>query len=107
QANRAFRAYLARQPDDAQILAMLASAMMRLDPSPAGLAAAEQQADHSLAMHPTAEGYGTRGQIYMAQRRFEKAIQDFKTVVQMEPNTRYTYVLLSQCYASAGKPDLA
>ncbi len=80
---------------------------MRKDPSPAGLAAAERQVNQAIETQPTAEGYRTRGQIHMAQRRFEPAIQDLKTAIQMDPDERYAYVLLSQCYASSGKPDMA
>ena len=107
EASRTLRAVLARQPDDAEVRAALANAMMRMDASPKGLAAAEQEADSALSARPFAEGYRTRGQIYTAQRRFDAAIQDYQTAIKMEPNTRYAYLLLSQCYASAGKPDLA
>jgi len=107
EATRSLNAVLARQPEDAEARAALANAMMRLDSSPMGLTAAEQQANECLRTRPIAEGYRTRGQIYTAQRRFQEAIQDYQTAIKMEPNTRYAYLLLSQCAASAGKPDMA
>lgn len=107
EANRALRAAIARQPDNARALAALAIVTMRLDPSPSGLTAAEQQADSALRADPDYAAYNTRGQIYMAERRFGPAIQDFRAALQFNPRARSTYLLLSQCYASSGQPDLA
>lgn len=106
-AYRALRTAITRQPNDAEARSALASVMMRLDPSPAGLAAAEQQVDTALNIRPSGDGYNTRGQIRMAQRRFADAIQDLTYAIKLQPRTKSTYLLLSQCYASAGKPDLA
>ncbi len=107
QADSAFRAVLAREPGNGQALTGLAKVMMRRDPSPAGLAAAEQQADRALQAGPTSEAYKARGQIRMTRRRFDTAIQDFNAALRLDPHGREPYVLLSQCYASAGRPDLA
>lgn len=43
----------------------------------------------------------------MTQRRWHEAIEDFKESITLAPEHRETYVLLSQCYASTGRPDLA
>lgn len=107
QAQRAFQAVLAHDPNDAQALTGLAGVLMRLDPSPVGLAAAEQQADAALRAEPTAIAYRTRGQIRMNRRQFSGAIEDLNHAISLEPKNRDSYVLLSQCYASAGKPELA
>lgn len=106
-ASRAFHAVLEREPENPQALTGLAKVMMRLDPSPGGLAAAEQQADRALKVGPFPEAYKARGQIRMNRRRFDEAIQDFKACIRLDPHGREPYVLLSQCYASMGRPDLA
>lgn len=107
QANRAFRAVLASEPNDPEVLAGLATVMMRMDPSTTGLTAAEQQADLSLQSSPTAGGYRARGQIHMAQHRFREAIEDFDSCLRFDPADKDIYVFLSQCYASEGQPELA
>src|SRR5262249_30750731 len=107
QADRAYRAVLAHQPNDPQALTGLAKVMMRMDPSPSGLDAAEHQADLALSAAPSAEAYNARGQIRMTQHRFGEAIRDFNACIALDPHNREYYVLLSQCYASAGRPDLA
>lgn len=107
QAERAYRAVLARTPSNPQAMAGLARVMMRRDPSPAGLTAAEKQAEEALSTSPSAETYSTRGQVRMTQRRWREAIQDFNESISLAPQHRETYVLLSQCYVSEGKPDLA
>jgi len=107
QADRALRAAIAQQPDNARARAALAIVTMRKDPSPAGLAAAEQQADSALRAGPDYATYKTRGQIYMAERRFQPAIKDFQAALRLNLRAESTYLLLSQCYASAGQPDRA
>lgn len=107
EASRAFRKVLEREPENPQALTGLAKVMMRSDPSPTGLAAAEQQAEKALRVEPSLEAYKARGQIRMAQRRFTEAIQDFNACIRLEPGSREPYVLLSQCYASVGRPDPA
>ena len=106
-ASRAFHAVLEREPENPQALTGLAKTMMRLDPSPTGLAAAEQEANRALHVRPFPEAYKARGQIRMTGRRFDEAIQDFNACIRLDPHGREPYVLLSQCYASAGRPDLA
>lgn len=107
QAKAAFQAVLTKEPNDPQALIGLAGVMLRQDPSPAGLAAAEQQADTALNVSPTALAYRVRGHIRMMRKHFPEAIADLNAAIRIEPKKRETYVLLSQCYASAGKPDLA
>ncbi len=107
QANRAFRAVLASNPDDPQALTGLAKTMMRMDPSPAGLAAAEEEANLALKVEPSVEAYKARGQIRMNRGHLNEAIKDFNACIKLDPRIREPYVLLSQCYASVGKPDLA
>ncbi len=106
-ARAAFTAALAIEPRDPQSLAGLAAVMMRLDSSPAGLAVAEREADAAVSAARSAMALRTRGEIYVMQRRLPEAIQDFNESIALEPNHRNTYVMLSQSYASAGKPDLA
>jgi Flp pilus assembly protein TadD len=107
QADRAYHVVLAREPDDPQARVGLALVMMRRDPSPAGLKMAEQQVEDVLHDSPSPSAYGARAQVRMTMRRFDEAIEDFNTALSLDPNNRDLYVLLSQCYASAGKPDLA
>ena len=107
QANTAFRRVLAQIPNDPQAMIGMAGVMMRMDPSAAGLAAAETQADAAIAVAPTALAYDVRGQIRMTEHHLSEAIQDLVASRSLEPNHRQTYVLLSQCYASAGKAELA
>lgn len=107
QANHAFRAILAREPNDPAALIGLTRVMIRLDPSPASLKAAEQQADAVVRNAPSAEAYRARGQVRMAQRRFGEAIKDLNASRALDPKVLDTYVFLSECYATDGKPDLA
>ena len=107
QADRAFRSVLAHTPDDPQALTGLAKTKMRLDPSPVGLAAAEQQADLAVQAAASLEAYKARGQIRMTRGRLPAAIEDFNACIRLDPAVREPYVLLSQCYASSGKPDMA
>jgi len=107
QANQAYRIVLAREPNDPQALTGLARVMMRMDPSPAGLAAAEKQADLAVQVAPSVESHKARGQIRMTRGRLQEAIEDFNACISLDPRVREPYVLLSQCYARAGKPDLA
>ncbi|MCW3098844.1 MAG: hypothetical protein JWL77_4462 [Chthonomonadaceae bacterium] len=107
EADRAFRKVLERESENPQALTGLAKVRMRSDPTPAGLTAAEQLAEKALQAEPSLEAYKARGQIRMAQRRFAAAIQDFNACIRLDPRSREPYVLLSQCYASSGRPDLA
>lgn len=68
---------------------------------------AEKQATEAIAAAPTAEAYSARGQVRMARRSFQAAISDLNAAVSLSPQSRELPVLLSQCYASAGRPDLA
>jgi Flp pilus assembly protein TadD len=107
QADRAYLTVLAHEPRNPQALTGLARTMMRMNPSPEGLVAAEQQADIAVQAMPSVESYKARGQIRMTRGRIREAIEDFEACVRLEPRAREPYVLLSQCYAVAGRPDLA
>jgi tetratricopeptide (TPR) repeat protein len=107
QADRAFHIVLAREPNDPHALVGLAKTTMRLDPSPAGLTAAEQETEAVLRVAPSADAYSARGQVRMTQLRLPEAINDFKASIALDPRARAPYVFLSQCYASTGRSDLA
>ena len=107
EAAAALKRVVAEHPDDAEAEAALGEVTLRLDPSPAGQAEAERLAQASLQSHPNARAYSTLGQIRMAQRRYDSAIEDLNMAIKMDPRSRANYLLLSQCYARAGKPDLA
>ncbi len=107
QAYTAFQIVLKQTPKDAHVLTSLADVMMRKDPSPTGLAAAEKQADAAISADPTAAAYYLRGFIRMTERHLPEALQDLNTSLKLDPKHRHTYVVLSQCYALAGKPDMA
>lgn len=107
EAKRALTQVVTKQPSDSDALAILSLVTMRMDSSPSGLKTAEDQADKAWKIHPTAEVYRSRCQIYMAQRRFKLAINDLNSAIRLEPFTHFPYLLLSQCYASIGKSDMA
>ncbi len=106
-ARKTFQIVLAHDPNDQQALSGLASVFMQLDPTVHGLATAETYATSALKFSPSALNYRIRGQIRQLQHNFTAAIDDLNTSIRLEPEHRATYVLLSQCYASAGKPELA
>jgi len=107
QAYTAFQIVLKQNPKDARALTGLADVMMRRDPSPNGLAAAERQADAAIAADPTAAAYYLRGFIRLTERHLPEALQDLNTSRKLDPRHQQTYVVLSECYALAGKPDMA
>ncbi|MCS6861085.1 MAG: tetratricopeptide repeat protein, partial [Abditibacteriales bacterium] len=107
EAKRALDRALAHRPNDPTILSLSALATMRLDASPTGLARAEKQINRAIALSPSAFAHKTRGRIYLAQRRYKEAVQEFKTALQMEPDADNAYVYLSQAYAHLGQTALA
>ncbi len=107
EAKKALQAVLALDPNDQEALTGLGGVLMQTDPSPSGLASAETYTTTALQSAPSAIAYRIRGQIRMMQRNFPGAIEDLNFSVRLEPEHRSTYVYLSQCYARAGKPDLA
>jgi tetratricopeptide (TPR) repeat protein len=107
QAEHAFEVVLAKRPDNPQAHMGMALVIMRRDPSTDGLKKAEEQAEAALRTVPSPAAYSTRAQVRMTMHRFEDAIPDLNAAINLEPDNRNLYVLLSQCYASAGKPELA
>lgn len=107
QAQNSLQRVIAENPTDPVALAALAGVSVRTDPSLAGLAGAEKLATRSIRSRPTAEGYSTRGQIRMTLGQYAGAIQDLKESIALDPDRRFVYLLLSQCYASSGQPRLA
>ena len=107
QAVTAFRAVLAQEPNSSVAHLGLAKALMRIDPSASGLKVAEQEADAAIIEDPSAEAFAARGQVRMTERRFPEAIKDLSASIALKPEARETYVMLSQCYASVGKPEMA
>ena len=48
-----------------------------------------------------------RGKIYMSQKYYNRAENDFKTAISFKNATFLSYVALGDCYSSQGKPERA
>lgn len=107
EAKRALERALSHRLDDPTILSLCALVNMRLDASPEGLARAEKQINRAIALSPSGFAHKTRGRIYLAQRRYKEAVQEFKTALKMQPDADNAYVYLSQAYAHLGQAALA
>src|SRR5207244_1694321 len=98
---------LAQNPDDPKALAGMAQITLQLDPSPAGLARAERQADRALTLHPTGEAHLTRGRLYLLRRRYNPAVSELKAALAFHADLLPAYGYLAQAYTGAGQPALA
>ncbi len=107
ESRQALDKVLAQEPDNFAVLSMLAQILIRLDPSPQGLALAERYANRSLAIKQTGSAHMALGQIYLARRQYAPAIAEFKTAIAIYPDLLLAYVSLSQAYRRTDRPDLA
>jgi cytochrome c-type biogenesis protein CcmH/NrfG len=107
EARQAFEKVLAQEPDNFAVLSMLAQIIVRLDPTPEGLALAERHAKRSIAIKPTGSAHLALGQIYLARRQYAPAITEFKKAIALYPDLLLAYVSLSQAYTRTDRTDLA
>jgi len=107
EAQQAFARVAAVEPEDPVVLSVLAQIGVILDPTPGGLARAEQQATHSLAVKPSGAAHLALGQIHLARHEYNPAIAEFKAALVLDPDLLPAYVSLSQAYSRMGQPDLA
>lgn len=107
EAARVLRCAAALDPADAEAQGALAEAELRQDPTQAGQVEAEKTAQASLRLRPTSAAYTALSEVAMARHRYPAAIDDLNAALKLDPRRERTYLLLSQCCASAGKPDLA
>lgn len=107
EAKQAFETILRGRPDDPPALAGLAQTTLRMEPTPQGLARAEQEVDRALAQKETGGARLTRAQIYLAQRRCRDAITECKAVIARYPQLSLAHSLLARAAAAAGQTALA
>jgi predicted Zn-dependent protease len=80
---------------------------MQLDPSPAGLAQAEQQAERALALNPTPHSHQVLGRIALSRKEYVHAASELNASLAVKSNDFSSYGYLSQAYAGMGRTDLA
>jgi tetratricopeptide (TPR) repeat protein len=107
ESQQAFEKVLAQEPDNPAVLSMLAQIMVKLDPSPQGLALAERRAKRSLALKQTGSAHMALGQIYLARRQYAPATAELKKAIAIYPDLLLAYVSLSQAYRRTSRLDLA
>jgi Flp pilus assembly protein TadD len=107
EAKQAIDTALSQEPNSTEMQVTATLISIRLDSSPENLKRAQAQIDHVLSVAPSAPAHQTRGQIYLAQRRYPQAIQEFQTSLRLDPAHENAYGYLSQAYALSGQPKLA
>ncbi len=78
------------------------------DLAKADIARAEELAEQALAAEPRSfRSHMAKGQVLRAQGRFEEAIPEYETVIELNRNTAYAISTLGQCKFFTGSLDEA
>lgn len=111
KAIAAYRKALKLQPGLTHLYSQMANAYASIDKADEALKLVDE-----LKQHMRSQRFGgnqgfmqaTLGDIYVAAKHYEEAIEAFKKAIELEPrNDRYFKDKLARAYEQAGKPDLA
>lgn len=71
------------------------------------LAEAKADADASLSIEPTQEAYSILGDIYLKQKDYDRAIENYAHARRVDPNVAEAYYAKSKALGSQGQDELA